>query len=207
MGEHEMLTAFTAPMLAEAFTSEHRKFAATAAKIVAQRLAPRQWTERFAVLVEGEEVLIPARLHFLDEQVTSASDAESWPFVRALQTRSNDGFERQRATRDLLGRPQPAFAPFIVALIGEYVVEILEDIFAGMTPEFECQIGSFLAANPPYWNTIKRRVTSYWNAYYRARWLQDQGRPERRNEYVGTRLVERLDAALLRHAAKGEEWR
>jgi hypothetical protein len=155
MGDHEMLTAFTAPMLAEAFTSEHRDSALAAGNILAQRLAPRQWTERFALLVEGETVLIPARLYFSEEQATSAKDVECWPFIRALQTRSNDGYERQRAARDLLGLPQPSFAPFIVTLIGEYVEEILDDIFAGITSEFECQIGSFIDANPAYWNTIK----------------------------------------------------
>ncbi|MGN6278869.1 MAG: hypothetical protein ACTHM8_09130 [Sphingomonas sp.] len=207
MRDHEMLTAIPGAMLAEAFTSEHREAAMAAGKIVARRLAPRQWTERFALLVEGETVLMPARLYFSEEHAMSAKDVECWPFIRALQSRSNDGYERQRAVRDLLGFPKPSFAPFIVALIGEYVVEILDDIFVGMTPEFERQIGSFLAANPAYWSTVKRRVTSYWNVYYRARWLNDQGRVERRNEYVGTRLVERLDAAVLRRAANDDEWR
>jgi hypothetical protein len=192
-------------MLAEAFTSDHRVSAMMAGRIVAKRLALSQRTERFAVRVRGETVLIPARLHVLNGKPGSASDAEPRLFVRALQTRSGDGYERQRAARDLLGSPQPSLAPFIVALIGEYVVEVLDDIFAGMTPEFENDIGSFIVGNPAYWSTIKRRVTSYWNAFYRARWLDDQGRAERRDEYVGTKLIQRLEAAASRCSAKEDE--
>lgn len=200
MGDHEMLTAITGPTLAEAFTIENRVFALVAGMDAARRLATRRWTARFAVQVRGETILIPARLYFVSERSRLSDDAEAWLFVRALQTRSNDGFQRQRAARDLLRSLEPSVAPFIVALIGEYVVEILDDIATLLTPDLEYIIGSFIVANPAYWNTTKQRITSYWNVYYRARWLEAHGCAERRDEYVGFRLVQRLEAAALRCA-------
>jgi hypothetical protein len=134
-----------------------------------------------------------------------AEDVDAWLFTRALQTRSNDGYERQRALHDLLADAQPWAAPFIVALIGEYVVEILDDIYAAMTTEIEQTIHTFIAYNPNYWNTIKRRVTSYWNVYYRARWLGGPNRAERRDEYVGFRLIQQIEAAAYRYVPMADE--
>ncbi len=200
MVDHEMLAAIDAPTLAEAFTVKNCAAAMEAGKDAARRLASRQWTERFFVRVGGETVLVPARLHFVSERPLLPDDTDAWLFARALQTRSSDGFERQRAARDLLGSPQSSIALFIVSLIGEYIVEILDDISAAMTPELEKVLCSFLVENPAYRDTVKRRVTSYWNVYYRARWLNEQGRAEQRDEYVGFRLIQQLEAAVLRCA-------
>lgn len=200
MSEQEMLTSIDGPMLAEAFSCEYRAEATSAGDAVARLLTRRQWTERFSVHVGAQRVLIPARLHFTSDRLSLTGSDEAWPFARALQTRSNDGFERQRAARDLLADLHGWGAPFIVALIGEYVVEILDDIAAALTPEIARTLGAFIACNEAYWSTTKRRVTSYWNVYYRARWLDDYGRAERRDEFVGFRLVQQLEAAVFRSA-------
>ena len=114
-----------------------------------------------------------------------------------LQTRSNDGFKRQRAAADLLADLPPWGAPFIIGLFGEYVVEILDDIAAALTPELERTLAAFIACNEPYWNNAKQKVASYWNVYYRARWLNDYGRAERRDEFVGFGLIEQLETAVF----------
>ena len=195
MSDQEMLTSIDGTMLAEAFSLEYRSEAMSAGNATARLLAPRQWTERFPVQVEAQHILIPARLHFMSGRLPLTESDEAWLFARALQTRSNDGFERQRAARDLLADLQPWGAPFVVALIGEYVVDILDDIAAALTPELARTLGAFIVCNEAYWATTKRRVTSYWNVYYRARWLDDYGRVERRDEFVGFRLIQQLEAA------------
>lgn len=200
-----MLTEIGTSLLIEAFPSEHRPKAAPAGKAVAGILTARQWTERFAVSVEGERILIPARLHFSSEALPLVQADDGWRFARALQTRSNDGFERQRAARDLMAILQPWSAPFIVALIGEYIVEILDDIAAALTPEKARMLGTFIAQNQPYWQTTKRRVMSYWNVYYRSS-LATSSRPSwarnfrplfDQNEYVGFSLTKQLDSAAF----------
>jgi hypothetical protein len=200
MADHEMLTKLDGSMLAEAFPSEHRPAAVLAGEAVVQALAPRQWTERFSVQAEGQSVLIPSRLHFASERLRLNQHDEAWRFARALQTRSNDGFERQRAARDLVADLRPWGAPFVVALIGEYIVEILQDVFDALTPDVERTLGSFIVENEAFWATTKRRITSYWNAYYRSSWASELRRAYRRDEYVGFKLVDRLEAAAFRTA-------
>lgn len=114
-----------------------------------------------------------------------------------MQTRSNDGFERQRAARDLLIKLEPWGAPFIVALIGEYIVEILEDISNAMTPKLERTLGAYIVENEAFWTTTKRRVVSYWNAYYRSNGASELRRAYRRDEYIGFKLIGRLESAAL----------
>lgn len=195
MTDLQMFTQLTGPELAEAFPVEHQAAALSAAEVAARMLADKQWTERFAITVNSQKILIPARLRFATEHLTLTERDAPWIFVRALQTRSFDGYERQRAARDLLANFPAWGAPFIVPLIGEYLVEILVDVAAAMTPEMERTLGAFVADNNPYWETTKRRVASYWNAYYRHTPNGYYPRAFARQDYVGFQLVDRLDAA------------
>lgn len=200
MADREMLTHLDSAMLAEAFPSEHRLAAVSGGEAVVRALAARQWTERFSVQAGRQSVLIPARLHFASERIPLNAQEEAWRFARALQTRSNDGFERQRAARDLMADLKPWEAPFIVALIGEYVVEILEDVSNALTPDLERVLGAFLIENEAFWATTKRRVASYWNVYYRSSCASERRRTYRRDEYVGFKLADRLEAAASESA-------
>lgn len=198
-----MLTELDASMLAEAFPLELRSPAAVASEAVASTLEPAQWTERFTVRSEGQSVLIPARLRFASEKLPLTESDPAWPFARALQTRSTDGFERQRAARDLVIDLQPWGAPFVVALIGEYIVEILDDIAAALTPYSARTLGNFIVDNGAYWQTIRQRVASYWNVYYRANASSELRRPYQRDEYIGFKLVQRIEAAAPRNQVAG----
>ena len=133
MNDQEMVAKIDGQMLAAAFPLGHRPIAVRAGDAASSMLSSSQWTERLNVQVEGQSVLIPDRLHFGSRKLQLVESDKAWRYVRALQTRSNDGFERQRAARDLLTEIQPWTAPFIVALIGEYVVEILDDISEALT--------------------------------------------------------------------------
>ena len=114
-----------------------------------------------------------------------------------LQTRSNDGFERQRAARDIIADLQPWAAPFVVALIGEYIVEILDDIYAALTPGNAQTLAAFIVQNEAYWSTTKRRVMSYWDVYYRSRGSSETRHSYRRDEYIGFKLIDRLETAAI----------
>lgn len=195
-----MLTEINGEMLAEAFSLEYRLEAVSAGNAVARLLTSRQWTERFDFNVEGHRVLIPARLHFDYERLPLPDSDEAWLFARALQTRSNDGFERQRAALDLLADLRPWAAPFIVALIGEYIIEILDDISAALTPENVHTLAVTIAENGAYWDTTKRRVASYWNEYYRSNRSSETRRAYRRDEYIGFKIIDQIEMAAFGRA-------
>jgi hypothetical protein len=198
MSDHPMLTEIDGLMLAEAFPANHRPEALSAGDAVTRVLARSQWTERFTVEADGQSVLIPARLHFASDRLQMADSDKAWRFARALQTRSNDGFERQRAARDVIADLQPWAAPFIVALIGEYIVEILDDIYAALTPRDVQTIAAFIVQNEAYWSTTKRRVMSYWDVYYRSRCSRETRHSYRRDEYIGFKLIDRLETAAFK---------
>ena len=78
--------------------------------------------------------------------------------------------------------------PFVVRLIGEYVIEILRVIRENCAGLDATLYRSFLRENPEFWAITKERVVSYWNCYY---WRQ------RRADYVGFQIVEHLDSLVL----------
>lgn len=185
MRTREMLTTLDGEVLAEAFPSATRLDAVTAGVSVAHDLNIRQWTERFAAQVAGETAFIPYRLHLARDSSDLPARSSAWFMMQCLKTRSNDGFERQLAARNVLSGIQPWSAPFVIALIGEYVMEILQDIDAALSPEICVTLKDFIHANPDYWQVTKQRVGSYWNVYYR--------RSHARSDYVGFKLIARLE--------------
>ena len=190
-------------MLAAAFPRKHQNAAIVAGERVIESLDQRYWWGQFESQVDGERVLIPVRLHFASCGPALSNSDESWLLSRALETRSTDGYRRQRAIGDLLQNPQSWTAPFVVSLIGGYVIEILDDISAALTPELEQSLGKFIGANKPLWETTKSRVTSYWDAYYRRRQSGGCGLVFSREAYVGFKIVDRLETAASSFAGKG----
>ncbi len=187
MTELQMFTVIDAALLAEALPADLRDDASQAAEGVLGRLHERQRTYRFPVMVGTETVSIPNRLHFSSDHSSDGETDIIFLIAKCLEARSNDGFHRQRAARQLLEDVQPWSAPFIMALIGEYVIEILREIYHGLTPQASAALADFICANPSYWLLTQQRVVSYWNVYYRAQF--------RRSDYVGFKLLDTLAEA------------
>lgn len=177
--------------LSEAFPTDLTTEAYLASRVAARMLCERQHSrDRFSVSVAGEAIWIPRRLYFQAVGAVLPVNTFAGTMLRSLQTRSNDGFERQRAARDVLGNIQIWSIPFIVALMGEYVHEILLDIEAAMAPALLDGLVGFVTENHAYWETTKRRVMSYWSAHHRHVYP--------RSDYVGFRLIEYIEAEVLR---------
>lgn len=143
-----------------------------------------------AVTLSGERISIPSRIYLPASALPQAVefDARQRRVLACICTREHDGYLREAAVRGLLP-PRHAFeAPFIVQLVGEYVVEIVQIIFAHIdelrTPEFR----SFILENGPFLARTRERATSYWDCYYRQPWL-------RRADYPGLKVLEELAAA------------
>jgi hypothetical protein len=149
------------------------------------------WTRRsyqscqFAVTVLGEQVQIPQRLHLSGFTLQPCSESTAG-FVKAcLRTRSTDGFERQQALTGIIGANEPWTIPFVIALVGEYVIEILDDIFGQIDRLDPLLVGRFLHENRRFHFDTGQRVASYWNAYYRH---------IPRSDYVGFKIMRELNA-------------
>jgi hypothetical protein len=101
---------------------------------------------------------------------------EQRALVACLYSRHNDGFVRQRWLGVMLTSHQPWVAPFVVQLLGEYVVEItaaIERFARERLPartEQRHAFSTFLAANPCFARLTEQRAISYWSAYYRRQY-------------------------------------
>jgi hypothetical protein len=76
--------------------------------------------------------------------------------------------------------------PFIFQRLGEYVVEILNEINENLNDNLLKNFARFADENPTYFNITKSRVTSYWNCYYRRQSLK-------KTDYVGFKIISKIE--------------
>ena len=132
---------------------------------------------------------VPANDLAPDPQVSAAIDC--------LYTRHNDGFVRQAALRRVLAAEHPWTVPFVLQLLGEYVIEICEDIqlFAetelrSTRPAWAGEVRWFAGENPDFIVLTRQRATSYWKCYY-------QGPHLYRDAYPGLQALDLMLAGPL----------
>lgn len=140
------------------------------------------------VSIRGETILLPDRAQPL--LAIHLGRATLGPLERQLAdcllSRGHDGFTRQAALRRILPLNEAWSIPFVIALAGDYVVEIVKDIHDGM-PQFDTAIvAGFLAENPDFYRITCDRILSYWDLYYRRAFAA--------GDYPGFKLLRELDA-------------
>ncbi|MCX5416081.1 hypothetical protein [Streptomyces sp. NBC_00059] len=139
----------------------------------------------FSVAVEGQQVVIPGRL-YNDEPPTDAVASLSprqRQLLHCLYSRHCDGVVRQRHLEKFVGSTDPWAVPFVVQLVGEYVLEILvvicDELRDLATPGARGHLayGQFIVDNPAFFARTQRRVVSYWSCYYRGAYASFRGYP------------------------------
>ncbi|SOC52136.1 hypothetical protein SAMN05660748_3966 [Blastococcus aggregatus] len=129
---------------------------------------------QFDVEVAGERLVIPDRIY----PVEVPDRYESWSATQrliadCLYTRHHDGRVRERRARLIVEDLSPWVVPFVVHLVGEYVLEIVLAIDERLThistagSAQQRAYGTFAAANPRFLELTTARVISYWDCYYR----------------------------------------
>lgn len=129
----------------------------------------------FSVDVWGGVVAVPYRIY--NDEPPASAEISLTPRQRVvlhcLYSRHSDGLIRQRHVEQILSTCVPWVAPFVVRLVGEYVLEILKVIRSGL-PDLATSrsphrflYGDFIARNPSFFAQNERRVVSYWSCYYR----------------------------------------
>jgi hypothetical protein len=148
--------------------------------------------ENTVIHVDGERVLIPRRINGRVPNLPSESDPVAPLIISCLMSRHSDGRIRESHLRKLLGRGETWIAPFVLMLVGEYVIEIVELIRAAVERGGEVggqansTYAKLLRENPDFTQRLYSQCVSYWNAYYRGAY------PDL-SEYPGRRV---LDAIL-----------
>lgn len=142
----------------------------------------------FGVTTEGELLEIPYRIyHDNSKWLSSLTLSKEQRSIRnCLFTRHHDGYTREKYVSKILSLNESWASPYVVQLIGEYVVEILQLIYDRREELDGSLYREFIASNPEYFYKTKQRVISYWNCYYRFSF------PDK-NEYVGFKLIRYLE--------------
>ncbi|MFI6115677.1 hypothetical protein [Kitasatospora sp. NPDC051164] len=123
--------------------------------------------------------------------------------LHCLYSRHWDGLVRQRHLEKVVGCTDPWVVPFVVQLVGEYVLEILIVIcdelrdLAAPGARGHLAYGQFIADNPAFFARTQRRVVSYWSCYYRGAYASFRG-------YPGCTLLDLLRSAASDSA--GHPW-
>ncbi|MFJ7298936.1 hypothetical protein [Streptomyces sp. NPDC099088] len=169
--------------LTTAFPSELASDAeAVLAVMPASRLQPHA---SFSVVVADQHVYIPGRLYH-DEPPTDAVaslSSRQRQLLHCLYSRHCDGVVRQRHLEKIVASTDPWVVPFVVQLVGEYVVEILVVIcdelrdLAAPGTRGHLAYGQFIVDNPAFFARTQRRVVSYWSCYYRGTYASFRGYP------------------------------
>lgn len=147
------------------------------------------------VRLNGAGLSIPYRVYLSepDSECISTLTSHQQLILRAILSRSNDGYIREKCVKELVQSDEPWIPPFVLQLLGEYVlpiIRVVEDHPAVLKrPEYR----RFIEENPAFFQLLKQRIISYWNCYYRQTFPQLRDYPAFRmarsfdgNELAGT---------------------
>lgn len=131
----------------------------------------------------GRVLRIPHRVYFAGHPPIADT------VMAAILTRHHDGHVREAAVRVALQEPQPWVVPWVMQLLGEYVIEIVEVVEAHQERLLREDARAFVRANPAFVALTQQRATSYRNAYHHHCY-------PRRSDSPASRLL-----AAMRHAS------
>lgn len=122
----------------------------------------------------GTVIRIPQRVYndpIADSDYRSLSDRQRL-IADVWSSRSHDGFVRQRHLNRIIPAKELWVVPYVVAALGEYVVEIVHEVDEGL--KAHAKPGSwhlraylqFAANNDAFITLMRRRATSYQHCHY-----------------------------------------
>lgn len=98
-------------------------------------------------------------------------------FALCLGTRHYDGHIREQCVRRLLDVDEKWAAPYVVQLLGEYVIEVIQPIHERFLGGVEARYLAFFKENARYCEYLECRAISYWNEHYRSRYPKHKDYP------------------------------
>jgi hypothetical protein len=144
----------------------------------------------FTVTIQNERVEIPYRIYFEYPGTDNLSGKELL-ILNCLFTRHHSGYLRQKYLERIILSDEYFVTPFIIQLLGEYVVEILHAIENNLNDTRLSNLARFAKENPAFFEATKSRMISYWDVYYRIR-TWPKNKKEIRN-YVGSKVVKAIE--------------
>jgi hypothetical protein len=154
--------------------------------VVTKLESERDRDTKIIVTLSGETIQIPDRIYINPPQETiqnQFSDTQKL-IVACLFTRHHDGLIREKYLKEIINSGKNWTIPFIIQLLGEYVIEIIQIIQDNLSKLDKQALKTFLIDNNEYFQKTQDRVRSYWQCYYR-----NQTKFE---DYVGQQIIVEL---------------
>lgn len=123
----------------------------------------------FDITLEKKILTIPTRIYSdknqLDKLKTLSSTQKEIAYC--FYSRHYDGFVREKCLKEFIASNNLFTIPYIIQLLGEYVIEILVVIYQNREMINKDNLIAYIMENPEHFEKTRQRVYSYWNCYYR----------------------------------------
>lgn len=154
--------------LASAFPSAIRQDAQAAISSLSENRFSSRWYP-FSLNLGLESLSLPQRIYFDPPRLQSLRfNTLRSEILNCLFTRHHDGFVRQDRLVRIVRSSSPWIPCFVIPLVGEYVIEILQVIRENLSYFDRSIYAEFVRSNPDFMRLTEARVISYWNEYYRS---------------------------------------
>ena len=161
--------------------------------------------EPFEITFETNTFTIPTRIYADAGQLGMLKKLSpiQKEMVFCLFSRHHDGFVRERCLKEFITSNSSFTAPYILQLLGEYVIEIIEVIYESRGEINKANLVAYISENPNHYEKTRQRVYSYWDCYYRRaypkykRGVAPKG--ESYLDYPGIKTVKYINALLSSH--------
>ena len=164
-------------------------------KFTVETKISHEWGERVTL---GQEIIVVPHRNYYNPPysllASKFSEVEK-DILNCISSRNHNGYIRQKAILNIINSNNYWTIPYIVRIIGEYVIEILNDIDNNFEIINKSNLTSFVKQNLEFHNRTRSRVGSYWHCYFRRQFpeiLKGIRVPEEQR-YVGFRLLNKID--------------
>ncbi len=142
----------------------------------------------YEFILEKNQLEIPSRIYWEEHRLMEPMDLShtSKTILACILTRHHNGYIRERYLKYIIDSNEYWTIPYLVQLLGEYVVEILELIWVNFHKINTLHLSSFVLENEMFWYKTKQRIASYWDCYYR-------NNNKSKEDYVGFKLIKRIE--------------
>jgi len=156
----------------------------------------------FEINFEKNTLTIPSRIYTDESQLNRIGKLtpKQKEMVYCLYSRHHDGYVRERCLKKFIESDNYFTAPYILQLLGEYVIEIIEVIYNNRSNINHDNLVAYILENPTHYDRTRQRVYSYWDAYYRwvypkyKRGVKQQG--ECQLDYPGIKMIKYINELL-----------
>ncbi len=162
-----------APSLAAAFPSSTAKDVQIVLGIFYDYKIEASTSTIGKIHLAGEEIYIPARIYSEEakpETLTFLTETQAL-ILACLFSRHHNGYIRQKQIPTMLTSRELWVIPFIIQLLGEYVIEIIKDIQANISALNGDYVRVFAGENLEFITLTRQRIISYWDVYHRSSYV------------------------------------